>query len=311
MSALPVAELSLVPTDAPLRRTGRGAARATGDASPDAWFVDAVFAPEALGTRFQLVRELGRGGMGVVVLARDVALHRVVALKLQHPMLAACPRARERFRREARIQAQLDHPGIVAVHASRRKRSRARGQAASVGCCSLSATTRCSATSRASTTMPMPPRPSSRTSWKRVPSPSGANTASRNHASGPASADARVPRPVRRRGASVGTTDSDGMGSADMPASKASSVPAIDARKPLRRNGLHRPTRDAVSGRATRVSGNEHRPPVVRRAVRVLQHVVRRCDGLTRRAGRRSGPRARRGARGSTTRPAPRSPAAA
>ena len=117
MSALPIPSLSVVPTDAPLRRTGRGT-RASADAGPDAWFLDAVFAPEGLGTRFQLVRELGRGGMGIVVLARDVALHRVVALKLQHPTLAACPRARERFRREARIQAQLDHPGIVAVHAS-------------------------------------------------------------------------------------------------------------------------------------------------------------------------------------------------
>jgi serine/threonine-protein kinase len=75
-------------------------------------------APDSLGERFQFVRELGRGGMGVVVLARDMALHRVVALKLQHPLLAACPRARERFRREARMQAQLEHPGIVAVHAA-------------------------------------------------------------------------------------------------------------------------------------------------------------------------------------------------
>ncbi|GLC25446.1 serine/threonine-protein kinase [Roseisolibacter agri] len=117
MSALPVASLSIVPTDSPLRRTGRGT-RASADASADAWFLDDVFAPAALGDRFQLVRELGRGGMGVVVLARDVALHRVVALKLQHPLLATCPRARERFRREARIQAQLDHPGIVPVHAA-------------------------------------------------------------------------------------------------------------------------------------------------------------------------------------------------
>jgi serine/threonine-protein kinase len=84
--------------------------------APAAPFPEAAFAQEALGERFQFVRELGRGGMGVVVLARDLELHRVVALKLQHPLLALDPRARERFRREARIQAQLDHPGIVAVH---------------------------------------------------------------------------------------------------------------------------------------------------------------------------------------------------
>ncbi|MDF1506095.1 serine/threonine-protein kinase, partial [Roseisolibacter sp. H3M3-2] len=85
-------------------------------AAPAAPFPEAAFAPEALGARFQFVRELGRGGMGVVVLARDLELHRVVALKLQHPLMALDARARERFRREARIQAQLDHPGIVAVH---------------------------------------------------------------------------------------------------------------------------------------------------------------------------------------------------
>jgi serine/threonine-protein kinase len=44
-------------------------------------------------------------------------LHRTVALKLLHPLLAATARGRERFRREARLQAQLTHPGIVAVHA--------------------------------------------------------------------------------------------------------------------------------------------------------------------------------------------------
>jgi serine/threonine-protein kinase len=75
-----------------------------------------VFAPEALGGRYQPVRELGRGGMGVVFLARDRALHRAVALKLLHPYLAMAPQALARFRREACIQAQLEHPGIVPVH---------------------------------------------------------------------------------------------------------------------------------------------------------------------------------------------------
>lgn len=106
----------------PSRPVGRVAARRADRARPGAAdgsaFLADVFAPDAMGDRFQLVRELGRGGMGVVVLARDLALHRVVALKLQHPLLAASPRARERFRREARFQAQLDHPGIVAVHAA-------------------------------------------------------------------------------------------------------------------------------------------------------------------------------------------------
>jgi serine/threonine protein kinase len=115
MSALLAVPQPTPSPDAPVRRVRRrGQAAERGESS----FLADVFAPEALGARFQLVRELGRGGMGVVVLARDVGLQRVVAIKLQHPMLAACARARERFRREARIQAQLEHPGIVAVHAS-------------------------------------------------------------------------------------------------------------------------------------------------------------------------------------------------
>src|SRR5690606_25807988 len=60
-------------------------------------------------------RLLGRGGSGAVYLARDVALHRAVALKILRDDAGA--EARERFRREARLAAQLAHPGIVPVHA--------------------------------------------------------------------------------------------------------------------------------------------------------------------------------------------------
>ena len=77
-----------------------------------------AFAPAALGSTYQFVRTIGRGGMGVVVLARECTLHRAVAVKFLHPGLAASPRAVERFRREARIQAQLEHPGIVPLYAA-------------------------------------------------------------------------------------------------------------------------------------------------------------------------------------------------
>ncbi|MEO6594376.1 MAG: serine/threonine-protein kinase, partial [Planctomycetota bacterium] len=70
--------------------------------------------PEAVG-RFRILGELGRGGMGVVYRAHDPALDREVALKVQ-PGLAASPRAAERFRREARLLAQIRHPHIVAIH---------------------------------------------------------------------------------------------------------------------------------------------------------------------------------------------------
>jgi serine/threonine-protein kinase len=69
---------------------------------------------DALAGRFSLERELGRGGMGIVFLARDVALERPVAIKLLPPTRDAGLRAR--FLREARTAAGLSHPHIVPVH---------------------------------------------------------------------------------------------------------------------------------------------------------------------------------------------------
>ncbi len=71
---------------------------------------------EAVAGRYSLERELGRGGMGVVFLARDVSLDRLVAIKLLPPALAARPDLRERFLREARLAARLSHPNIVPIH---------------------------------------------------------------------------------------------------------------------------------------------------------------------------------------------------
>src|SRR3954470_8257146 len=69
-----------------------------------------------LSGQFQIVREIGRGGMGVVFLARDVALHRLVAIKVLRQELSSSEEHRERFRREARLTARLSHPNIVPVH---------------------------------------------------------------------------------------------------------------------------------------------------------------------------------------------------
>ncbi len=55
--------------------------------------------------------------MGVVYLARDVALERPVAIKVRAPALAARPEMRARFLREARLAAQCFHPHIVPIHA--------------------------------------------------------------------------------------------------------------------------------------------------------------------------------------------------
>ncbi|MBI5366515.1 MAG: serine/threonine protein kinase, partial [Planctomycetes bacterium] len=67
--------------------------------------------------RYRLLRELGRGGMGVVYEAWDGDLERRVALKTLLPEAASTPQAVERFLREARAAARLRHPHIVPVHA--------------------------------------------------------------------------------------------------------------------------------------------------------------------------------------------------
>src|SRR5213076_3129262 len=71
---------------------------------------------ELLAGRYSIERELGRGGMGIVLLARDVALDRPVAIKLLPPHLATRPDERERFLEEARTAAGLAHPNIVPIH---------------------------------------------------------------------------------------------------------------------------------------------------------------------------------------------------
>src|SRR5213592_249339 len=71
---------------------------------------------ELLAGRYSIERELGRGGMGIVLLARDVALDRPVAIKLLPPHLATLPDERDRFLQEARTAAGLAHPNIVPIH---------------------------------------------------------------------------------------------------------------------------------------------------------------------------------------------------
>ncbi|MEO8622818.1 MAG: protein kinase, partial [bacterium] len=70
----------------------------------------------ALAGEYSIQRELGRGGMGIVYLARDVQLDRDVAIKVLPGHLSARPGLRERFLREARTAAGLSHPNIVPIH---------------------------------------------------------------------------------------------------------------------------------------------------------------------------------------------------
>lgn len=70
-----------------------------------------------LAQQWRLERRLGGGGMGSVYLATEVRLGREVAVKVLHPRLAAVPEHRERFEREARVMAKLEHPNLATLFA--------------------------------------------------------------------------------------------------------------------------------------------------------------------------------------------------
>jgi len=83
-----------------------------------------------LAGQYQIIRLLGSGGMGEVYLARDLLLHRIVAVKILRSSFAARPDAAEWFRREARLGARLPersgevppHPGRAGGRSSPRRR---------------------------------------------------------------------------------------------------------------------------------------------------------------------------------------------
>jgi len=85
-----------------------------GHLTPDPLFLSFQL---ALAGRYSIDRELGRGGMGVVYLAREVHLDRLVAIKLLPPDKARLAGLRERFLQEARLAAKLSHPNIIPIHA--------------------------------------------------------------------------------------------------------------------------------------------------------------------------------------------------
>ena len=74
--------------------------------------------PDELGRlgNYRILKKLGAGGMGMVFLAEDMLLARKVALKTMLPSIAANPQNRERFLREARAAASIEHENIVAIH---------------------------------------------------------------------------------------------------------------------------------------------------------------------------------------------------
>ena len=62
------------------------------------------------------MRELGRGGYGIVYLANDPTLDREIALKVPRPEALITPELKRRFLKEAKAAAGLNHPNLVAVH---------------------------------------------------------------------------------------------------------------------------------------------------------------------------------------------------
>lgn len=71
---------------------------------------------EALESEFEIIDIIGRGGMGVVYKARQISLDRTVAIKMLIEDLAKDEEFIDRFRREARVVAALNHPNILAIH---------------------------------------------------------------------------------------------------------------------------------------------------------------------------------------------------
>ena len=69
-----------------------------------------------LNERYRLLNRIGAGGMSVVYRAQDLALGRLVAIKILHESLTGDPTFLERFRREAHAAASLSHPNVVTVH---------------------------------------------------------------------------------------------------------------------------------------------------------------------------------------------------
>lgn len=70
----------------------------------------------ALEGRYQVLQELGRGGMGIVFQAHDKQLKEQVAIKILSPLLAQDPEALERLKREVSAARRISHPNIIRIH---------------------------------------------------------------------------------------------------------------------------------------------------------------------------------------------------
>ena len=76
----------------------------------------AAFTPGSTFAGYRVDSLVGRGGMGVVYRATDLSLERPVALKLIAPELAEDKRFRDRFLREPKLAASIDHPNVIPIY---------------------------------------------------------------------------------------------------------------------------------------------------------------------------------------------------
>ncbi len=94
--------------------TGAGGVSASMDTAASQQLLELV--RQEVGSEFEVQRELGRGGMAIVYLATEVHLDRKVAIKVLPPEMTFSGGGIERFKREARTAATLDHPNIIPVY---------------------------------------------------------------------------------------------------------------------------------------------------------------------------------------------------
>ena len=96
--------------------TGRSHEQSEQTVLPDSYKAIHGLSPSLDIEKYKIIRQLGRGGMGVVYLAEDKALKRYVALKVIESHVSNLPGFHERFLREGRIVAALHHPNIVQIY---------------------------------------------------------------------------------------------------------------------------------------------------------------------------------------------------
>src|SRR4029078_1356369 len=100
-------------------RTAHGAAEAQTEVGAPAARSDGELPPELLNhPQYEIVRELGRGGMGVVYLARNKLLGRLEVLKVVNRAILQKSAVAERFLREMKSAALLNHPNVVTAYSA-------------------------------------------------------------------------------------------------------------------------------------------------------------------------------------------------